>query len=61
MTVLLDAAGRRCSPVTMPGYHTGRSPDNRCMRYPADPPTVDEILAAMRHTGDECHGHRLAR
>jgi hypothetical protein len=24
--VLLDAAGRRRSPVTMPGYHAGRSP-----------------------------------
>ena len=31
MTVLsgLDAAGRRRSPATMPGYHAGRQPRNR--------------------------------
>jgi hypothetical protein len=34
----------------MPGYHTGRAPGNKGMRYPADPPTVDEIVAVMRHT-----------
>jgi integrase len=59
MTVLLDAAGRRRSPVTMPGYHAGRPPGNKGMRYPADPPTVDEIVAVMRHTGDDRHGWRL--
>ena len=47
MTVLLDAAGRRRSPATMPGYHAGRPPGNKGMRYPADPPTVDEIVAVM--------------
>jgi site-specific recombinase XerD len=59
MSVLLDAAGRRRSPVTMPGYHTGRPPGNKGMRYPADPPTVDEIVAVMRHAGDDRHGFRL--
>jgi site-specific recombinase XerD len=59
MTVLLDAAGRRRSPVTMPGYHTGRPPGNKGMRYPADPPTVDEIVAVMRHAADDRHGWRL--
>jgi site-specific recombinase XerD len=29
------------------------------MQYPADPPTVDEIVAVLRHTGDNCHGFRL--
>jgi integrase len=58
MTVL-DVAGRRRSPVTMPGYHTGRPPGNKGMRYPADPPTVDEIVAVMRHTGEDRHGFRL--
>ena len=49
MTVLsvLDAAGRRRSPATLPGYHAGRPPRNKGMRYPADPPTVDEIVAVM--------------
>jgi hypothetical protein len=53
MTVLsvLDAAGRRRSPATLPGYHTRRPPRNKGMRYPADPPTVDEIVAVMRHGG----------
>ena len=58
MTVL-DAAGRRRSPVTMPGYHCGRPPGNKGMRYPADPPTVDEIVAVMRHTLDDRHGWRI--
>ena len=61
MTVLsvLDAAGRRRSPATMPGYHAGRPPRNKGIRYPADPPTVDEIVAVMRHAGDDRHGWRL--
>jgi integrase len=61
MTVLsgLDAAGRRRSPATMPGYHAGRPPRNKGMRYPADPPTVDEIVAVMRHTSKDRHGWRV--
>jgi site-specific recombinase XerD len=43
----------------MPGYHAGRPPRNKGIRYPADPPTIDEILAVMRHTGDDRHGWRL--
>ena len=31
MTVLLDAAGRRRSPVTMPGYHAGRAAGKKGM------------------------------
>ena len=46
---VLDAAGRRRSPATLPGYHAGRPPRNKGMRYPADPPTVEEIVAVMRH------------
>jgi integrase len=59
MTVLLDAAGRRRSPATMPGYHAGRPPRNKGLRYPADPPTVEEIVGVMRHTGDDRHGWRV--
>jgi site-specific recombinase XerD len=29
------------------------------MRYPADPPTVDEIVAVMRQAADDRHGRRL--
>ena len=49
--VLIDAAGRRRSPATLPGYLAGRSPRNKGLRYPADPPKVEEIVAVMRHAG----------
>jgi integrase len=57
--VVLDSAGRRRSPATMPGYHAGRPPRNKGMRYPADPPTVEEIVAVVRLTGEHRHGWRL--
>jgi integrase len=57
--VLLDAAGSRRSPATMPGFHAGRPPRNKGIRYPADPPTVEEIVAVMRVAGDSAHGRRL--
>jgi hypothetical protein len=61
MTVspVLDAAGRRRSPATMPGYHAGRPPRNKGRLYPADPPTVEEIVAVMREAIDDRHGDRL--
>jgi site-specific recombinase XerD len=57
-SVLLDAAGRRRSPATMPGHHCGRPPGNKGRRYPADPPTVEEIVAVMRFAGDTTYGLR---
>jgi site-specific recombinase XerD len=54
-----DAAGRRRSPATMPGYHAGRAPRNKGLHYPADPPTVEEIIAVMRQTSGDRHGFRL--
>jgi hypothetical protein len=61
MTVyaVLDAAGQRRSPAAMPGYHAGRPPRNKGRLHPADPPTVDEIVAVMREASDEPHGYRL--
>jgi hypothetical protein len=56
---LVDAAGRRRSPATTPGFRTGIAPRNKGQRYPADPPTVDEIVAVMRQAGDARHGHRV--
>jgi Phage integrase family len=58
-SVLLDAAGHRRSPATMPGYHRGRPPRNKGEEYPADPPTIEEIVAVMRAVGDRPDGHRL--
>jgi site-specific recombinase XerD len=49
---LVDAAGRRRSPATIPGHHRGRPPRNKGLRYPADPPSVEEIVAVMRCAGD---------
>src|ERR687897_888714 len=56
---LLDAAGRPRSPATMPGYHAGHLPRNKGIRYPADPPRVEEIVAVMRQAGAGIHGARL--
>jgi len=55
---LVDAAGRRRSPATMPGFRTGKAPRSKGQRYPADPPTV-EIVAVMRQAHHARYGHRL--
>jgi hypothetical protein len=39
--------------------HAGHAPRNKGVRYPADPPTVEEIVAVMRIAGDRGHGRRL--
>jgi len=57
--VLLDATGRRRSPAAMPGHNAGRPPRNKGVRYPADPPTVEEIVAVMRKIPVDRHGLRL--
>jgi integrase len=54
--LLLDRAGRRRSPATLPGFHAGHAPGNKGLRYPADPPKVEEIIAVMRTAGDAAHG-----
>jgi site-specific recombinase XerD len=59
VSVVLDAAGRRRSPATMPGYHAGRTPRNKGQLYPADPPAVEEIIAVMRHSPEDRHGARV--
>jgi integrase len=57
VSAVLDAAGRRRSPATLPGYHAGRPPRNKGRLYPADPPSVEEIVAVMREAGDDPHGY----
>jgi integrase len=56
---MVDVAGRRRSPATLPGYHAGRPPRNEGLRYPADPPRVEEIIAVMREAGEGAHGDRV--
>jgi hypothetical protein len=55
----LDRAGRRRSPATLSSFHQGRIPRNTRLRYPPDPPTVEEIIAVMRAAGDAPEGIRL--
>jgi hypothetical protein len=45
--VLVDADRRR----RLPGFHAGHAPGNKGLRYPADPPKVEEIIAVMRTAG----------
>jgi hypothetical protein len=56
---LLDRAGRRRSPATTSNFHQGVPPHNKGLRYPPDPPTVDEIIAVMRTAGNGPDGIRL--
>jgi hypothetical protein len=56
---LLNAAGCRRSPATLPGYLAGRPARNKGLRYPPDPPAVEEIITVMRHAGDDAHGARM--
>lgn len=57
--VLLDAAGRRRSPATLPGYARGRPPRNKGLQYPADSPSVEEIISVMRSAGERPEGLRM--
>jgi hypothetical protein len=52
--LLLDAAGRRRSPATLPEFHAGRPPRNKGMRYPADPPTIEEIVTGCAKRATAC-------
>jgi integrase len=59
VSAVLDSAGRRRSPATLPGHHAGRPPSNKGHQYPADPPAVQEIVDVMRHAGAGRHGARV--
>jgi hypothetical protein len=47
--------------ATLPGHRCRQSPRNNGIRYPPEPPTVKEILAAMCRAGDRAYGLRLRR
>jgi len=57
--VLLDCIGRRRSPAPVAGYHSRRPPRNKGVRYPADPPPIEEIVRVMRAAGEGTGGARL--
>ena len=48
---LVDVTGRMRSPAATPGHWAGCAPPNKGQRYPADPPTVEEIILVMRQAG----------
>jgi integrase len=48
---LVDITGRMRSPAATPGHWAGCVPPNKGHRYPADPPTVEEIILVMRQAG----------
>jgi integrase len=48
---LVDITGRLRSPAATPGHWAGCAPPNKGQRYPADPPTVEEIILVMRQAG----------
>jgi hypothetical protein len=48
---------RRCrSPATLASFHAGRPPWNKGMHHPADPPTVEEVVAVMVPPARPCTG-----
>jgi hypothetical protein len=54
-TLLVAADRRPRCPVTA----AVSPPRNKAMHYPADPPSVEEIVLVMRVAGDRVHGLRL--
>ena len=48
---LVDVTGRLRSPAATRGHWTGCVASNKGLRYPADPPTVEEIIPVMREAG----------
>jgi site-specific recombinase XerD len=56
---LVDITGRLRSPAATPGHWAGCAPPNKGLRYPADPPTVEEIILVMGEAGSGPYADRL--
>lgn len=56
---LVDITGRLRSPAATPGHWAGGAPPNKGLRYPADPPTVEEIILVMREAAPGAYADRL--
>ena len=50
--------GAVVAPSDAGGIPPEQRPGNNGMRYPADPPSVGEIVAVMRQAGDTIYGVR---
>ena len=59
--LLLDAAGCRRSPATLPDFHAGRPPRNKGIRYPADPPAIEALPLGLRRERGRARTNRLLR
>ncbi len=59
--LLLDRARSSSIAGDDAGLPRGRPPRNKGMRYPADPPKVEEIVAVMGAAGEGVHGRAAAR
>ena len=55
---LVDITGRPRSPASTPGHWSACAPPNEGVRYPADPPTVEEIILVMREAGPGPYAER---
>jgi hypothetical protein len=58
---LVDVTGHRRSPEATPGQWAGCAPPNKGVCYPADPPTVEEIILVMREAGPRPHTDRAGK
>ena len=54
MPLVIVVHPRRCPVITR-----GRPPRNKGEQYPADPPTLEAIVAVMRSISENAKGHRL--
>jgi hypothetical protein len=59
----VQAVARSCWPTAFAGDEAGipcgALAGEQGLHYPADPPTVEEIIAVMRAAGEGAHGQRL--
>jgi integrase len=46
-------------PPSTPGHWTGCAPPNKGLRYPAEPPAVEEIILVMRQAGPGRYADRI--
>lgn len=58
LTWLLDNAAPTGSPITMKGYRKGQKPPNWQKKYPATPPTQDEVIRMLALCGNGYVGRR---
>ena len=56
---LVDITGRLRSPAATPSHWAGCVPPNKGLLYPADPPTVEEIILLIREAGPRPYADRL--